>query len=66
MAKIIEPTIADTYGSVAMISCIWIIMSYLFMPLGPLASVKNRTPGQQKWCVPGTKIFTRICIHRTQ
>ena len=42
---------AHTYGGVAVVSCIWVIMAYLFMPLGPLAQVKKCSPGQQKWCV---------------
>ena len=51
MVKIIEPTIAEAYGGVATVSCVWVIMAYLFMPLGPLASAKKCSPGQQKWCV---------------
>ena len=51
MPKIMEPSLADTYGGVAMVSCMWIIMSYMFMPFGPIAGLKKCTAGQQKWCV---------------
>ena len=49
MAKLMEPTVADTYGGVAMVSCMWIIMAYVFMPLGPIAGMKKCSEGQQKW-----------------
>ena len=68
MAKIIEPTIADTYGGVAIISAAWIIMAYLFMPLGPIAQMKKASEGQQKWCasvfspnLPSARPFTLMC-----
>ena len=48
--KVIEPTIAEMYGGVAMVSCMWVIMAYIFMPLGPIAWLKKCSEGQQKWC----------------
>ena len=50
MAKTIEPTFADTYGSVAMISAMWVVMAYAFMPLGPIAGLKKCSAGQKNWC----------------
>ena len=44
------PTFADTYGGVAMVSCAWVIMAYVLMPLGPIAGLKKGTEGHQKWC----------------
>lgn len=48
--KIIEPTLAEVYGGVVMVSCAWIIMAYVFMPLGPIAGLVKASEGQQKWC----------------
>ena len=50
--KIIEPTLAEVYGGVVMVSCAWIIMAYVFMPLGPIAGLVKASEGQQKWCGP--------------
>ena len=50
MGKILEPTIAETYGDVVVVSCVWIIMAYAFMPFGPIAGLKKGTAGHQKWC----------------
>lgn len=47
--KIIEPTLAEVYGGVVMVSCAWIIMAYVFMPLGPIAGLVKASEGQQKW-----------------
>lgn len=31
-----EPTFADVYGGVAVVSCVWILMAYFLMPFGPM------------------------------
>lgn len=57
MAKAVPvPTFADTYGGVVVVSCAWIIMAYMFMPLGPIAGLKKCSEGQQKWCVSVTPV----------
>ena len=62
MAKMIEPTFADTYGSVAVVSCLWVLMAYAFMPLGPIAGLKKCSAGQQKWCAAFHLIINRACL----
>ena len=63
MGKVIEPTFADTYGSVAMISAYWVIMAYAFMPLGPLAGLKKCSTGHKRWCVYRQEAVLRAHIH---
>ena len=29
------PTMEEVYGGVALVSCAWIFMAYIFMPMGP-------------------------------
>ena len=59
MVKIPEPSFADAYSGVAMVSCAWVIMAYIFMPLGPLATVKKCSAGQQKWYAKKHSIIAR-------
>ena len=51
VAKIVEATFADTYGGVAAVSCLWVIIAYVLMPLGPLAGLNKCSEGHQKWYV---------------
>jgi len=62
--KVPLPTFADTYGGVAVVSCLWVILSYAVMPLGPLAGLKKCSAGQQKWCAV-FNLFLSLIIHAT-
>ena len=33
----------------AIVSAAWVLMSYVFMPLGPTATFAGMTPGQIRW-----------------
>jgi len=47
----------EVYGGVALVSCAWIFMAYIFMPMGPTAQMTGRSKGQCKW---GDRCFMNL------
>lgn len=45
------------YHEVCAVTCAWVIMAYVQMPMGPTSGMTGRSPGQQKW---GNRIFMNM------
>jgi hypothetical protein len=50
-------TVADTYGSVALVSAVWVLFAYSQMPFGPISGMIGRSPGHVQW---GNRIFGNL------